>query len=61
MPIRIDDEEIEPFSCELPLDQETTRWLLRLAFETGADPAVLVASILHDIRRDDEAAELTYH
>jgi hypothetical protein len=43
----------------LPLDPETEFWLQRLARATGDRPAVIVASMLRDIRIDDEAAHET--
>ena len=40
----------------LPLDPETRDWLLRLSRVLGDDPLAIVASMLRDIRIDDETA-----
>ena len=41
----------------VPLDDETALWLVRLSQVTGTPRGRLVASILRDIRVDDEVAE----
>ncbi len=40
----------------VPLDAETREWLARLSMVTGDSPGRIVASMLRDIRLDDEAA-----
>ena len=50
-------DDTEVISMELPLDRQTIVWLLRLTCVTGDRPADIVASILHDIRVDDEHAD----
>lgn len=47
-----DDEDLLP----VPLDRDTRRWLVELAQATGNPPARLVATMLAEIRTDDEAA-----
>jgi hypothetical protein len=39
------------------LDPETAKWLRKMALDTGAEPAILLASMIRDIRIDDELAE----
>jgi hypothetical protein len=51
-----DEEDLEVFPAELRLDGATLRWLARLERLTGAHPNQIIASMLRDIRRDDEAA-----
>jgi hypothetical protein len=51
-----DDDEVELVPLDLPLDRETMSWLAQLANITGAAPSSIVASMLRDIRKDDEAA-----
>jgi hypothetical protein len=51
------DDEIEILPVDLPLDRRTAAWLEELAEETGAEPEVLIASILHDVRTDDDEIE----
>lgn len=46
------DEEVLPVS----LDRETRRWLADMSQASGAHPRELIASMLHDLRMDDEAA-----
>jgi hypothetical protein len=40
----------------VPVDPDTAAWLWQLAKATGAPPADLVASMIRDIRVDDETA-----
>lgn len=49
-----DDTEIVP----IPLDAETRVRLARLARFVGDHPVKVAASLLHDLLRDDEDAEL---
>lgn len=51
-----DEEDLEVFPAQLPLDGATLRWLARLQRLTGDHPNILIASMLRDIRKDDEAA-----
>ena len=51
------DEDIEVVALALPLDRATASGIEELAAATGAEPEVIIASILHDIREDDEATE----
>ena len=55
MPLR--DDEIEVATVDLALDRATWAWLEKLVAATGAEPEQLIASILHDVRQDDEEAE----
>lgn len=52
MPEDLDEEDVLP----VPLDRETIAWLAELERATGAPARLLVASMLRDIRIDDEAA-----
>jgi hypothetical protein len=52
------DDDVD--DLPVPLDRETRRWLADLARASGAHPRELIASMLHDIRRDDERAH-RYH
>lgn len=45
----------------LPLDQATVDWLNRLSQHTGDRPELIIASMLRDIRMDDEATSSTFH
>jgi hypothetical protein len=47
----------EVLSVDLPLDRATAAWLEELAIATGSEPEVLIASILRDIRVDDDEIE----
>jgi hypothetical protein len=40
----------------IELDRETIVWLARLSRVTGSHPAKIIASMLRDIRVDDERA-----
>lgn len=51
-----EDEDLELFPAYLPLDRATIAWLARLERLTGTHPNVMIASMLRDIRADDEAA-----
>jgi hypothetical protein len=55
------DENVEVVPLDLPLDRETVHWLARLSRVTGDHPRRIVASMLHDIRIDDEAAHRRPH
>jgi len=61
MMIRHDEDDREPVSLVLPLDQATRRWLTRLAQGNDEQAAEIVASMLHDIRVDDEMAHRNLH
>jgi hypothetical protein len=50
-----DEEDILP----IPIGSELRAWLAQLSRDTGAAPGILAASILDDVRRDDEATERT--
>lgn len=52
MPLDLDDDED---LLPVPLDRDTRAWLRDLAEVTGRAPARLVASMISEIRRDDEA------
>lgn len=57
-----DDElDVEVVPLDLPLDRATVSWLARLANATGAHPRAIVASMLKDIRVDDETAHRNLH
>lgn len=57
-----EDENIrEPVPLVLPLDRGTLAWLTRMAGGDDATAAELVASMLHDIRVDDEKMHATHH
>lgn len=43
----------------VPLDEETDAWLAQLSQVTGTPREVIVASILRDIRIDDQQADQT--
>ena len=49
--------ELEIVPLDVPLDADTIAWLARLVRTTGSAPAEIVASMLRDIRIDDEAAD----
>lgn len=57
MAARRDEEESVP----VPLDAETRAWLARLSRVTGDSPGRMIASMLRDIRLDDEAAHSQLH
>lgn len=53
MPIEDDDtEDVLP----VPLDPESVEWLAMLERETGKPARLLVATMIREIRVDDEAA-----
>jgi hypothetical protein len=56
----MDDDDIELVSLALPLDRDTIAWLNKLARD-DVEAARIIASMLHDIRIDDEAAHSTLH
>lgn len=47
-----EDEDLLP----VPLDSDSRRWLAELAAATGRAPGDLVATMIREIRVDDEAA-----
>ena len=49
------DDDVELVPMLLPLDRETIAWLARLQRATGDHPNAMVASMLRDIRADDES------
>jgi hypothetical protein len=51
-----DDNDVEVVPLDVPMDNATIMWLARLCRVTGARPAAIVASMLRDIRVDDEAS-----
>jgi hypothetical protein len=57
MPLTQDNDPVEIVPLEVPLDAATIAWLARLVRVTKTPPADIVASILRDIRIDDEAAD----
>ena len=50
-----DDDNREALSLVLPLDWATLRWLAKLARGSDEAAAEIIASMLRDIRVDDEA------
>lgn len=48
------EEDVVYFN--VPLDLETVAWLMAVCEGAHAPPAAVIASILRDIRADDEAA-----
>ena len=54
-------QDVERVPLELPLDQETRRWLTHLSGGNDVIAAEIIASMLHDIRIDDESAHATKH
>lgn len=57
----IGDDRYGYVRVKLPLDQATVDWLNRLSECTGDRPEAIIASMLRDIRVDDEAANSTFH
>ena len=51
-PHELDETEVVEFS--VPLDLKTVAWLMELADANHASPAMVLASIIRDIRADDE-------
>ena len=47
-------DDVEIFPAQLPLDQATIAWLARLHRVTGDHPNEMIASMLRQIREDDE-------
>jgi hypothetical protein len=56
-----DEIRREPIPLVLPLDPDTVRWLTMLSRGNDEAAAEIVASMLRDIRIDDEAAHATKH
>jgi hypothetical protein len=56
-----DDETREPVPMVLPLDRGTLAWLTTLSHGSDAAAAEIIASMLHDIRIDDEKMHSTHH
>jgi hypothetical protein len=54
-------DDVEIVRLELPLDRETVSWLSRLSRGCDNEAAQMIASMLKDIREDDEAAHATLH
>jgi hypothetical protein len=61
MALDLDDDIREPIPLVLPLDRATVAWLTALAGGSDEQAAEIVASMLHDIRVDDEAEHATKH
>lgn len=61
MPCPICDDDIEFIPLQLPLDNDTREWLTALARGSDAEAARIIASMLRDIRLDDERAHATTH
>jgi hypothetical protein len=56
----IDNSGASPVEdAEIPLDRATQAWLARVALATGTSPGMVIASILRDVREDDEAMHPT--
>jgi hypothetical protein len=51
-----DEQSVETVTLALPLDGPTVTWLARLAGGNDAEAARIIASMLRDIRIDDETA-----
>lgn len=52
-----DEEQVEGYvTVTLPMDRATAEWLNAMACDTGAEPEVLIASLLKAIRVDDQSA-----
>lgn len=54
MALEDDDSDRCVAVVALPIDRETVAWLNMLAEVTGATPESIIASMLRDIRIDDE-------
>lgn len=50
----LDDVEIVPLA--LPLDRDTVSWLMRMTKGDDAQAAEIIASIVRQVREDDEGA-----
>jgi hypothetical protein len=59
--MELTDDSREPVPFVLPLDRETLIWLAQLSGGCDQTAAEIIASMLHDIRIDDEAAHATQH
>jgi len=55
------DDDIELVPLSLPLDRATRKWLVGIAKGSDNEAARIIASMLHDIRVDDERAHSTLH
>jgi hypothetical protein len=55
-----DGDAVEIVPMELPLDRDTVSWLARMA-KDDRQAASMIASMLKEIRRDDEAADRVLH
>lgn len=53
---RQDEDDVVYFS--VPVDAATFAWLERIAEASHAPPALVIASIIQDVRADDERAEI---
>lgn len=51
-----DDETGEVVEFTVPIDLETVAWLMELADSCHAPPSAIIASILRDVRLDDQTA-----
>lgn len=57
-----EDEEIEHVPLPpLPMDPGTVEWLRMISGGSDAEAARIIASMLRDIRVDDEKAHATIH
>jgi len=54
------DDNVEQ-NIAVPLDGDTREWLSRLSLATGDPMGRIVASMLRDIRADDEACHSQLH
>jgi hypothetical protein len=54
-------KDAEPVPLVLPLDQATLQWLTHLSGGNDTVAAEIIASMLRDIRVDDEAMHETRH
>jgi len=52
------EEEDGVVFFRVPVDEATVARLMTVADETHNDPAMIIASILHDVLKDDEDAHL---
>ena len=60
-PVLLPGDQDEEVILEVPLDRETREWLAKLSKITRDSPAAMVASMLRDIRIDDELTHATFH
>jgi len=56
-----EEHEVEVVPLAIPLDRATLAWLAALAGGCDERAAAIVASMLRDIRVDDEAAHRQIH